>query len=531
MLLGFVTSCEQPGLELIIQAKKIDVQESTLYIDGFLAKGTPVHQDSEGDPADKIAVPFINGFGRTVTVEFLNKPEENGFTIQGGEVTLANQGDKQYVYFSMGGTPVKSGLIPIAFNVFENGVQIGQTSIKSIRVWDQGTPRPPRNMIPTDDRPFIFIDAELNWVNQTPPTPTATAGQVYWIAMKANPSTSVKISGTSYSCTVNIRYNSILIANNAIRPENVGGNTGSITVFAPTAENLALYPDAFKLKNNSLSSVWDTKNIFFHGTNSKPITVGMWDPNTPDLVVSGNRTRPLSSLSWNISSTSPYGCLFAKGGVYKVYVKYVNTDNGNDIIQYFPKHPITGEPGWVPYEFSIANNPVPGFVVDAGQPYNSDWEPTIDKPIKAIRGELVMNDQSKTMTANQVVGNGYAYIRIWFATYKGTDTSPKTYSFKAKADAGWTSGFENSVVQTIGGVGSILGAGTQAKNTNESTHFFLDTDLSNKYFVSYVDFWINNTSKIVNSGTYTFNFNAVPGTGTSVIPYNLICPVTLTVVP
>lgn len=530
IMVGLFASCDQPGLELNIQPKKIYVEESTIYVDGFLAKGTPAHQGSENDPADKIGIPFVNGFGRTMTVEFLDQSAEYGFSILGGEVTLAFQGDKQYVYFSISGTPSKSGLIPIAFNVYENGKQIGQTSIKPIRVWNEGTTRPPRDLIPTDERPLIFIGAELNWVNQTPPTATATAKQVFWTAMKSHPSTSITVAGTTYGCVVNLRYNSIIIANNAIRPENVGGNTGSITVFAPTAENLEQYPEAFRLKDGSLSHTWSPQNVFFHGTNSKPITVGMWDTNTPDLVVSGNRARPLSSLSWNINSTRPYGCLFAEGGTYKLYVKYINTDNGNDIVQYFPKHPVTGESGWVPYEFTIADNPVPGFVVDA-QPFNPDWMPTAEQPVKAIRGELVLDNQPKTMTANQAVGNSYAYIRLWFATYKGTDVTPKTYSFKAKADAGWTSGFENVAVEAIGGAGSLFGAGTAAKNTNESIHFFLDNTLNDQYFVSYADFWLNPSSKIVNSGTYSFNFNGVPGTGTSVIPYNITCPVTVTVVP
>ena len=34
-------SCEHPGMEYIIQEKGLNVQESTIYVDGFLAKGTP----------------------------------------------------------------------------------------------------------------------------------------------------------------------------------------------------------------------------------------------------------------------------------------------------------------------------------------------------------------------------------------------------------------------------------------------------------------------------------------------------------
>lgn len=35
-------SCEHPGMEYIIQEKGLNVQESTIYVDGFLAKGTPL---------------------------------------------------------------------------------------------------------------------------------------------------------------------------------------------------------------------------------------------------------------------------------------------------------------------------------------------------------------------------------------------------------------------------------------------------------------------------------------------------------
>ena len=34
-------SCEHPGIEYIVQEKGLNVQESTIYVDGFLAKGTP----------------------------------------------------------------------------------------------------------------------------------------------------------------------------------------------------------------------------------------------------------------------------------------------------------------------------------------------------------------------------------------------------------------------------------------------------------------------------------------------------------
>ena len=37
---GLFCSCEHPGMEYVIQEKGLNVQESTIYVDGFLAKGT-----------------------------------------------------------------------------------------------------------------------------------------------------------------------------------------------------------------------------------------------------------------------------------------------------------------------------------------------------------------------------------------------------------------------------------------------------------------------------------------------------------
>ena len=57
-------------------------------------------------------------------------------------------------------------------------------------------------------------------------------------------------------------------------------------------------------------------------------------------IYGGNRTRPMSSASWTISASTPKSYI-EKPGNYKIYIKYTNTDAGNDIIQYFPKHPVT----------------------------------------------------------------------------------------------------------------------------------------------------------------------------------------------
>ena len=50
---GLFCSCEQPGMEYIIQEKGLNVQESTIYVDGFLAKGTPAFAGDENEPGDR----------------------------------------------------------------------------------------------------------------------------------------------------------------------------------------------------------------------------------------------------------------------------------------------------------------------------------------------------------------------------------------------------------------------------------------------------------------------------------------------
>lgn len=534
---GICHSCDRPEMEYTIQEKQISVKEATIYIDGFLAKGAPAFEGNENEPADRIGIPFINGFGRKLRVEFTDQSEETGLTIEGGDVELAYQGDQQYAYFNVTGTPKVSGLVPISFKVLEDGKQIGQTIVKPLRIWEEGTTRPSRDMIPTGERPFVFVEAELNWVNQSAPTAQASNPQIFWYAGMGHPTTQINVSGTKYSCVVNLRYNSILIANNAICPDNVGGNTGSLTVFAPTAENLEQYPEAFQLKNGLPSSVWGEKDIFFHGTNSKPITVGMWDPNTPDHVVSGNRARPLSSLSWNISSTTPYGCRFEKEGTYKIYVKYVNNDSGNDVIQYFPKHPVTGEAGWVPYEFTITKNPLSGFVIDPGitndngvPTYNEDWQPTEEHPVKAVRGELIYNNSPRDLIKGQELGASNGSIRIWFVTYKPEGaTTPIGYNFKACQQTGYLNGFKNSEVESIAGANSRVGAGSANQSTSKAIHYFEDPTLNDKYFVSYVDFNAAPNTVLMNSGTYTFTFESLPNSGTAnpKIPEGFTCPVTI----
>ena len=49
---GLFCSCEHPGMEYIIQEKGLNVQESTIYLDGFLAKGTPCLLYTSPSPRD-----------------------------------------------------------------------------------------------------------------------------------------------------------------------------------------------------------------------------------------------------------------------------------------------------------------------------------------------------------------------------------------------------------------------------------------------------------------------------------------------
>ena len=51
-------SCEHPGIEYIVQEKGLNVQESTIYVDGFLAKGTPAFAGDENEPGDRLGIPF-----------------------------------------------------------------------------------------------------------------------------------------------------------------------------------------------------------------------------------------------------------------------------------------------------------------------------------------------------------------------------------------------------------------------------------------------------------------------------------------
>ena len=535
-------SCEHPGIEYIVQEKGLNVQESTIYVDGFLAKGTPAFAGDENEPGGRGSIASVHAFGRKLLVKFVDRSSETGLKIEDGEVQLSFQGDKQYAYFPISGTPAQDGSVPISFDIFEDGEKIGTTVTKTIPIWAEGTQRPARELIPTSEKPFVLLGGEINWVNQSAPVTGAQNEQIFWYARMSSPSTEIKTAGLTYNCVANLRYNSIMIANNAIRPSFTEENgVKALTLFIPTQENIEQYPEAFTLKDGALSHVWGENDIFFHGTNSKPISVGMWDENTSDILYGGNRTRPMSSASWTISASTPKSYI-EKPGNYKIYIKYANTDAGNDIVQYFPKHPVTGETGWVPFEFTITENPVSGFVVnpnlttDTNIPtFNEDWEPTESNPVKAVRGELVYksNQQTKILTKGEALGGNIA-LRIWFATYKSEGaTAPIGYNFKAHDDGknNWFRGFYTPDVVKVAGDKSKIGAGTANKKSNETVHFFDDPKLNEKYFISYVDFNADASTLLNKAGTFTFIFDSLPNSGTATPKFEngFTCPINVIV--
>ena len=244
---GLFCSCEHPGMEYVIQEKGLNVQESTIYVDGFLAKGTPAFAGDENEPGDRLGIPFVNGFGRKLFVKFIDRSSETGLKIEDGEVQLSFQGDKQYAYFPISGTPTQDGSVPISFDIFENGKKIGTTITKTIPIWAEGTQRPPRELIPTSEKPFVLLGGEINWVNQSTPTTGAQNEQIFWYARMSSPSTEIKISGLTYNCVANLRYNSIMIANNAIRPGFTEDNKNTYLIYSHTRKYRTI-PRSFYIK-------------------------------------------------------------------------------------------------------------------------------------------------------------------------------------------------------------------------------------------------------------------------------------------
>lgn len=126
-------SCEHPGIEYIVQEKGLNVQESTIYVDGFLAKGTPAFAGDENEPGDRLGIPFVNGFGRKLLVKFVDRSSETGLKIEDGEIQLSFQGDKQYAYFPISGTPTQDGTVPISFDILKTEKKLAPPSLKQFQ--------------------------------------------------------------------------------------------------------------------------------------------------------------------------------------------------------------------------------------------------------------------------------------------------------------------------------------------------------------------------------------------------------------
>ena len=540
-------ACEDwPGMEYTIEPKELIVDESLIFVDGFLQEGVPVYQGTPGDendPADRLAIPVRNGFGRELTFVFVDNYEQHGIRIKYNKAKTENIGDRQYVWFDIEGTPKnpENGVIPISFDILdENGNSLQGTITKSINVWDGSIARPDRDMIPTVQKPFIFHHAEFNWVNQYHEDP---ASIVYLYANRPVPNTNFKPagSGVSYNTSVNLHYNSILIANGALVPEYTevmsGGAVNNVlTLLVPDKETLEAHPEWFELSDGSTSDEWDpTLNYFMHGKNSKPISVSMYDENAPLVSEGNNRSRPFSSLTWNVSikaNNIPLGTFFGQAGRFKIYIKYLNNDPATDIVQYLPTHPGTGEHGWVPIEFEVKPDPNPPFRTD--QELDApDWEPDAEMPVKAIRADILKNEQPYVFAAGEPVPGASVTMRIWFASLKeGTESiEDRTANIKLQQTDGYTNGFADAETVAAAGEGAIFGGGNASKSITSVVHSFADDELNSKYYLSYVDYWVYTNSLFPTAGVYdlTGHIPANSGDKAPYIPYDLTFPVRVTV--
>ena len=96
------SSCEDwPGMEYTIEPKEMLVDDQLIFVDGFLQEGVPVFQGTEGDendPADRLAIPIRNGFGRELTFVFVDNSDQYGIKIKQEKVKAEYIGDRQYFY-------------------------------------------------------------------------------------------------------------------------------------------------------------------------------------------------------------------------------------------------------------------------------------------------------------------------------------------------------------------------------------------------------------------------------------------------
>jgi len=143
------------------------------------------------------------------------------------------------------------------------------------------------------------------------------------------------------------------------------------------------------------------------------------------------------------------------------------------------------------------------------------------------------NQQTKILTKGEALGGNTA-MRIWFATYKSEGaTVPTGYNFKAHDDNknNWFRGFYTPDVVKVAGDKSKIGAGTANKKSNEIVHFFEDSKLNEKYFISYVDFNADAGTLLNKAGTFTFIFESLPNSGTAYPKFEngFTCPINVIV--
>ena len=185
----------------------------------------------------------------------------------------------------------------------------------------------------------------------------------------------------------------------------------------------------------------------------------------------------------------------------------------------------------MPIEFEVKENPNPPFETDP-ELDAADWEPTADQPVKAVRAEVIRNEEPYIFTAGTKVTTNVK-LRIWFASLKeGTSSiEERTANFKLCQDAGYTSGFKNEEVAETAGAGALFGGGTNSKKTTDVIHSFADSDLDSKYYMSYVDYNVNSNSIFPTAGTFdlTGYIFANSGDSSPYIPYDLTFPVRVTV--
>ena len=503
-------SCTQLREEYEIDIKQPIVMEATSFVEGFIQNNHEIFQGDGENPADRLVIPVKNGFGRTFEFRFLDESATTGIKVENATHTLKNQGEQQMLYFNLIGTPKLpvpegttdeaslEGIIPVSYEIFENGVSLFSTLKANISVAAENADRPAAELIPTVDKPFVFVKADITWVNQD---------DLSWYDMATPPAVSFKVAGVNYTTLLNLRYNSVISSEKALIPDfttvEVENSAGVMTkqdlpnVLYPTKENLDAHPEWFELTQGGQSAEWTAGSQFKHGVGAKPINLGYYNPNAALVTQGANKSVPISSLSWNINSKNashPLGTFVEKAGTYKIWIKFNNNDPALDVIQYLPKHPGTGEAGWVPLEFTVEKNPNPPFKFNP-ETDNPDWEPTAEEPVKAVRGEILkvnLKEQFVFTPGVLVPQAGVSgYVRIFFISdkeYKGGA------NFITKQRDGYSRGFKDADIVALFGAGSWLGTSTNNRAYNENVHTFADPELSKKYTITYVDLNLNKTS-------------------------------------